>query len=307
MYQKHRYEQQDMRISVIIALVVHILVLLLLFFLLPDSPLNRVTDPSQEALTITFPEVEEHPHKEVAALKPRAGAFGATDQEAEELVVQEQASPQPQHETPHQEQPQEETVPLSEAHSPLLDKTVSPTVTKKADSAGEKKEQHPTTLTSTGQKESLARSAGPMQKTVTLKDLAAGFLASWQNDGNDWCERKGNENIRPDLEEMRLHSYLQKLIWHMQNMWHHDTTFRTVIPESIVTVGVHIVIDKEGKLKDARIIESCGYSVLDEAVVRGIKAVTSYPPIPAHLKKDELSVSFGLKIWGRRRSHFSLY
>ena len=36
-----------------------------------------------------------------------------------------------------------------------------------------------------------AKIASPMEKKLTFNDLATGFLASWQNEGSDWFERKG--------------------------------------------------------------------------------------------------------------------
>ena len=120
-----------------------------------------------------------------------------------------------------------------------------------------------------------------MEKKLTFNDLATGFLASWQNEGSDWFERKGNENIRPDFEEMKYLSYLQKIAWYMQNAWQRQERVQVHNPPAdIVVTGVRVTLDKLGNLVNAAMLQSCGVAQLDDMVTRGIREGGPYPPLP---------------------------
>lgn len=141
-----------------------------------------------------------------------------------------------------------------------------------------------------------AKIASPIEKQVTFSDLAAGFLSSWQNEGTDWLEREGNENIRPDMEEMKYLSYLQKIAWYMQNAWQRqDRILLQKAPTEIVVTYVRIMIDKNGNLKDSHMVKTCGFQQLDEMVMKGIQEGGPYPPLPAHFKKEIMTFDFGVK------------
>lgn len=332
MHKKQIFEQ-DMRYSFIVALIIHILLLLLLFFLLEDSFRHSPLALDEEStVSLTFedqpqeitPEPPPPETHEVAALKPGNSNFGAADLPAEEPILSAQQQAAHQQEEPIHPasqvaksdlQPTPDQLLHTDAQTVLQDSVMADMSSTASSKVLEKMPpeqlQEIVTMSHNMAEPSVEKetvpSSGPMQK-LTFKDLATGFLASLQSDnGSDWCERKGNENIRPDLEEMRYHSYLQKIVWHMQNMWRHDEVLRTTVPDHIIISIVRIKIDKQGTLQEATLLESCGIAALDDAVLRGIKAVTSYPPPPTYFKKDEVVFEFGVKHWGHKKSSYFQY
>ncbi len=62
------------------------------------------------------------------------------------------------------------------------------------------------------------KNAGPIKRLPSLADLAQGFIESFKNTGNDWFERDGDPNLRPDAHEFKYLSYSQKIYWHIQNV-----------------------------------------------------------------------------------------
>ena len=264
------------------------------------------------------PQEQPPPINEVAALKPRASQFGATELVQDELeftpgvydklipeVLGKDESDNEKTEeisteqtkdfdtkSEKQEEPTQEIV--SESSDVLFKPIVKPEpALKPSKSIEQGKQQKASQRTTLGAQ---AKIASPMEKKLTFNDLATGFLASWQNEGSDWFERKGNENIRPDFEEMKYLSYLQKIAWYMQNAWQRQERVQVHNPPAdIVITGVRVTLDKLGNLVNASMLQSCGVTQLDDMVMRGIREGGPYPPLPDHFKKEIMSFEFGVK------------
>ncbi len=292
----------------------------------PSAPVvfEQMPQPTQQPPPPSAQQTPEQPKlDEVAALKPGAANFGMPDEFKEDEMVTNLVTP-PEEEnyeealqeleaaqeeaeegiepTSNQEEPQHKNEPTHETLFPAtiaLPQTPQPKTipekpkdekisVKKASET--QKESHPHTIQQPPQ---VVRA--PLEKKLTFNDLAQGFLSSLDEGGNDLMERKGNENIRPDFEEMRYLSYLHKIIWHMQNEWRRDAgLISSGIPAMVVT-GISVTIDKDGNLKNSKIVQSCGNYQLDDGILRGIKTASPYPPLPTYLKKDVLTIEFGVK------------
>lgn len=326
------YERQ-FRWLLLLAFLINLLFLFFIFFMNFDTQdlLFQQPEDMQNNAPVVFDTMPEEPlpepppqPQELAALKPRASQFGATPLQQEEpefspgaydpLIPEfmgkdeqdnEQAEQQEQEVEKNIEQKEvkeEQEAPKSEADEmqPVLFKPET-----KPQEA--QKLQKVSTLTQGQQQKASQRNnnngnqakiASPIEKKLTFNDLATGFLASWQNDGNDWLERQGNENIRPDMEEMKYLSYLQKIAWYMQNAWQRqDRVMLQNAPSEVVVTHVRLTIDKLGNLKQALMVKSCGFAQLDNAVMQGIREGGPYPPLPEHFKKDIMTFDFGIKHW----------
>ena len=308
---------------VLLALIINFLLLLLLFVITIDNDLLNFT--SDQSAPVTFQEMPEQlqqqfpmPSHEVAALKPGASNFGMPEElQDDEMVARvahehDPSQPESGHEgrdtknIEKSDAPHQEPLPTEHAEQRSLF-AQHPKELEKSEHQQEKKSTPSSEKTIMKQQEPFPQPEkikAPVKKELTFTDLAKGFMSSLDQGGNDLVERKGNENIRPDFEEMRYLSYLHKIWWHMQNEWRRDTTILNCAPPAFVATCVSITIDKDGVLKRAAVVESCGNNQLDDAVLRGIRNASPYPPLPAHLKKDQLTIDFGVKHVQENHSRF---
>jgi TonB family protein len=335
------HEKRFNWLLLILAILINCAMLFFLFLLNIDSHFWEFKKDSleQPEAPVVFQEMPEAPQQpepqpeikpdEVAALKPGASHFGMPDEYNEDELSPAMPESEAEEQTKEEDQPEKpeepslefikktEQIPdpisahLEDAHELIQTQTAPPQIKQEKDQSHllqektvepkiakrEQQEQPPT-----------QKVKAPIKKELTFNDLAQGFLASLDEGGNDLMERKGNENIRPDFEEMRYLSYLHKIIWHMQNEWHRDNSLMSCSVPVMVITGVSVSINKDGTLQKASVIQSCGNYQIDEAIIRGINTASPYPPLPAYLKKDVLTVEFGIKHIGgnsaRNRANF---
>ncbi len=299
--QKNRY----LWLFLLIALCVNLLFLVILFLITTDyRPWHTLTDSASapvvfEEMPKPPPPPPPDPH-EVAALKPGASQLGIPEDFKEEDYFEAAIPPDPQDapsEEPMQQAPPPQETPIMntsvQAEQSIQKPITDPITIKQVEASFSKqaKQEQPPTQ----QSDSPKKTKGPIQKELQFNDLARGFLNSLNEGGNDLMERKGNENIRPDFEEMRYLSYMHKIIWYMQNEWRRNQTLMNSQVPPLVITGVSVTINKDGVVQQASIIQSCGNNQIDEAIIQGIRAASPYPPLPAHFKKDIFTAEFGIK------------
>lgn len=318
----------------LLAILINILFLLFLFFMNFDTSdffFNKETELLENNAPVVFDSMpeEQQPEpiktEEIAALNPRFSQFGATEMIQDEpefspgvydeIIPEYMGKDQQDNEQSEQQEPEIEPEKALEQKEVKEEKEavksepddIQEVLYKPETKPKEAQELKKITKPTQGQQQKASQRtntgtqtkiASPIEKKLTFNDLASGFLASWQNDGNDWLEREGNENIRPDFEEMRYLSYLQKIAWYMQNAWQRqDRVILQKGPTEIVVTGVRVTIDKNGNLKNALMVKTCGFSQLDDMVMNGIREASPYPPLPAHFKKEIMTFDFGVKHW----------
>lgn len=66
-------------------------------------------------------------------------------------------------------------------------------------------------------------------------------------------------------------------------------------------VKLRFVIEKDGTVTHYEIADSSGYPLLDNATIEMVKRASPLPPIPAHLKRDRLTVALPIEFSLRRR------
>lgn len=322
-YQESRFNW----LLLLLAILINLIILFFLFLVTLDSNFwefqkNKFDQPEVPVLFEEMPMAPEPQPEikpdEVAALKPGASHFGMPDEfKEDEFIATMPEQPNPQEDFEAANTTSDTVMEISEKPMKKIDPESEPTITHLAEtqeliktqtvpmqqkqeetkslSLLEQLQEQKTPKKELPQQPEPQKIRAPIKKELTFNELAQGFLSSLDEGGNDLMERKGNENIRPDFEEMRYLSYLHKIVWYMQNEWRRDNTIINCGPPVMVVTGVSVTIDKNGVLKKASIVQSCGNNQLDEAIIRGIYAASPYPPLPAHLNKEVLTVEFGVK------------
>ncbi|MEX0940488.1 MAG: TonB family protein [Candidatus Babeliales bacterium] len=130
------------------------------------------------------------------------------------------------------------------------------------------------------------QTAGPTTRKLTFADLADGFLKSIKNEGDDWLERKGDENKKPDFKDLKYLSYIQKLVWYMQNEWRLQQSKLNIPPGQDLILTILIIIAKDGSVQDVRTLKPSGYQAYDSLLIKGVETAAPYPPVPNHFKSN---------------------
>lgn len=223
---------------------------------------------------------EEHPHTFVAQIEPEAP-----------LKAQPEKQPQTQNEQSkelnatsmqsllkHQD---EQSKPDQDTQQQNIAKT-TPQTQQIPVSTQPKKQQ---ALRTRHQSGTQAEDAAPITKQLTFADLASGFIQTIKNEGQDLLEREGNENIRPDLEEMKLISYKQKVVWFIQNEFRIRSQEEPPHPEAIVKCPTLMMLDEDGKIISLQLVYSTDVPAFDRYYLDVLKSAAPYPPVPQHIKK----------------------
>lgn len=118
---------------------------------------------------------------------------------------------------------------------------------------------------------------------ATLPTITSGLLGgSFGNDPINW---KGNDNLVPDIEQMRQASYIQKIHQFMQTAYlvkYPSIGFK--ILNSPLTMQIGIKIDKNGKIISTRKLLSSGSQEIDDFILSEVIPYSGpFPPIPKHL------------------------
>lgn len=311
------YQESQFRWRLLLlAIIINIALLLFLFLMTIDNDLLHF--PKQEnSAPVVFQDMQEPPQPpppqlksdEIAALIPGASNFGIPDELKEDEMIARIAQENIEWESTHQEKIDEQEIVKKEEPSqqPELIQMQQATTIPEIKHQEKPKSQEPVQkeIKKVEPQPQQEKIRAPLKKELTFNDIAKGFLSSLDKGGNDMMERKGNENIRPDFEEMRYLSYVHKIGWYMQNEWLRDTTVGQCGAPTFPVTAISVTIDKEGVLKRAVVVQSCGNHSLDEAILRGIHAASPYPPLPAYLKKDEITIDFGVKHVARTQNRFN--
>lgn len=247
------------------------------------------------------------PFKEVAALKPRASEFGvpvifqeeptlqnvetlgenATQPELQDLQKSEESTTQestPQELTPQKILASEEASP-AESSMTISQKTEPVQESSPRTQPISQEQKKIVAKEETYQPSNHTKSTGPIARQLTFADLAKGFIQTIKNEGEDFFERKGNENIRPDLEEMKLISYKQKVVWFIQNAFRICYDQEPFHPETIVKCCTIMALNDDGTIRNLQLVYSTGVQAFDTYYLQSIKSAAPFPPIPQHIKK----------------------
>ena len=140
------------------------------------------------------------------------------------------------------------------------------------------------------------KNASPIKKELTFNDMAQGFLELMGKGGQDWLDRTGNPNIRPDFAEMKKLHYVQRVYWHLQN----ECKIRPFNPNPgwvlPVEATITLIFNKEGTITDLFVTSKSGYDEFDTKVKDVLRLASPCPPIPTFLGADSMRLAFTYKI-----------
>lgn len=115
--------------------------------------------------------------------------------------------------------------------------------------------------------------------------MTRGFLENRLDKGDDWLERKGDENKMPSFEELKYLSYEQRINWQLQASWkqnfERNFTARPLQGKAVVEFS----INENGQLVCANIIQSSGMRELDDIILATMRHAAPFPPLPKHFNK----------------------
>src|SRR3990167_14581 len=131
----------------------------------------------------------------------------------------------------------------------------------------------------------LPRVIQPPQNRPTLPNFNQNF-AQYMKEGEDDFKRNGNENIRPDLEELRLLSYHKKIIQFLNGASGQlrrkiNTVLKTCKAKRDLKLAFSI--NKSGQLIETEIIQTCGDQEVDELFKEMFKLASPFPNPPTHM------------------------
>jgi TolA protein len=130
----------------------------------------------------------------------------------------------------------------------------------------------------------------PPKKSIIA--MTRGFVENLKDEGDDWLERKGDDNKRPSFEELKYLSYEEKVNWHLQNSWKQNFAYR---PWQKILEGKAVVdfkIDENGNVLDIAMLQSSGNEELDNIIIKSVQFAAPFPPLPKH---------FGVKVYNTGR------
>ncbi len=326
----------------LIALLLNFILLLLLFIFNSDHSSDILFPKIAHDAPVVFDsppptppaqDDQEDPY-EIAALKPRASVFGATELEQEEpeftrgatdsdsasedgsgLDVaheheKESAEEPPQekeedtNKTKEQTKTQQDTPSTTIAKDTSIQEKVAMSMaTQNALQHMIKKKSKTATKNNTGRG---TKNASPIKK-LTFSDLARGFIETFEHEGEDWLKRDGNPNIRPHKKEMKYLSYYRKLAWHVQStIKQHKITPQSSWPTELVTVLL-LEFRRDGTISSATIGKSSNVFEYDYICKDLFDTNNSgYPLIPQHIPEDVITVPVSISLSTRRpRIQFS--
>ncbi|MBY0353855.1 TonB family protein [Candidatus Babeliales bacterium] len=122
----------------------------------------------------------------------------------------------------------------------------------------------------------------PKQNIVAM---TRGFLENLKDKGDDWLERKGDENKMPSFEELKYLSYEQRINWQLQASWKQHFARHFSNRPLQGKVAVEFSINESGALTHANIIQSSGMRELDDIILASVRKAAPFPPLPKHFNK----------------------
>ncbi|MFC1895003.1 TonB family protein [Candidatus Dependentiae bacterium] len=116
--------------------------------------------------------------------------------------------------------------------------------------------------------------------------MTKGFVDNLKDKGNDWLERKGDDNKKPSFEELKYLSYEQKIQWQLQSSWKQNFAYRQNKKLLEGKAVVEFIILLDGSVTCVKILQQSGNNEIDHLIIKSIKLAAPFPPLPKHFGKD---------------------
>ncbi|MBN2332710.1 MAG: energy transducer TonB [Deltaproteobacteria bacterium] len=118
----------------------------------------------------------------------------------------------------------------------------------------------------------IAREAAEQQRAARLpKDIEAG------------------QSIQLNTEQFKFHSYFIHLKRKIEGVWEYPYLARESGLQGRLLM--RFVINRDGTLAETTILQSSGFPLLDHEAIRAVHDAAPFPPLPARMEVDRLSVT----------------
>ena len=296
-------------IAILLALLIHLALLYLIYSahqnispfrsIMPEIMLNK----KQVILQNTSPQLPE--------LRAPASSFGKSQHQAQ-VIFQDPSPPltAPPTDITQKQPPKKVSLKKISDRSPatISSPTASPAVTSETPqsyhpSTNLSYEDHltsapppPTQTTPTNKKTSNPFLPHYHQmKTAQLKNIGQGFLEAMEKGGNDALNMKG-EQREPTFEDLKMITYVQKLIHALQSSFKSDATWVTLTHDEHVESKAQINIDQEGNITSLTLNNPPENKILDRHVRELIYQAAPFAPIPKHLNISRFNLPLSISI-----------
>jgi len=152
------------------------------------------------------------------------------------------------------------------------------------------------------------RPASLQQKPLTLAQLTRGFLEHIKDEGKHRITTLGKEGQTPTAEQLKHERYIEKLSWCLQNSFKiNNDKFPTTEPDKTI-VKVYLELNKNGTVKELKIVESSGDRLLDQFVHYIFRdASSSFPPVPHYFPHNPYTITYIIEINPIRNTRIGLH
>jgi len=148
---------------------------------------------------------------------------------------------------------------------------------------GKEQEKSSSYLSGDSQKISLrAKGKKTEGKKRNIIAMTKGFIENLKDEGNDWLERKGDDNKRPSFEELKYISYEEKITWGLQASWKQSFEHSPLHDLNHNDAVIDFSIDDQGNLVNCEMLQSTGNADLDRMIIKNTKLASPFPPLPKH-------------------------
>jgi TonB family protein len=137
-------------------------------------------------------------------------------------------------------------------------------------------------------------------KRKNIIAMTKGFLDNIKDEGNDWLERKGDDNKMPSFEELKFTSYEERVNWCLQASWKRN--FAHLMNHSNLQgkAVIDFAIDETGKIVSSKLLQSSGHRELDDMIIKNLAFAAPFPPLPKHFNMKTYSTGRIIHVYSNR-------
>lgn len=274
MNEEKKQNRHDQIIMFLISVCLHILIITLLYFCIPDMlSLEPTTDTSMHQMPDDNEFVKRTARSApVIFMEDRPADTPPEKDQSEQQEDDSQDAPDDAHE---QEEPIKEQKKDSNNQDDL-------------DASSDK----PVLITQT-----FEHAPEQMQKLrnrrrrLTMADLVSGFMRHLKDPGDAAFDVESDKIGNPTETQLKHERFIQKIFSCLQV----SARFVGMQPptKEEMRLGVAIVLDRNGRLKQAEIVQTSGNPALDEYALQVIRqAANSFPPVPTYLEGNPYILPF---------------
>lgn len=173
-------------------------------------------------------------------------------------------------------------------HTTNMEKPRNPTESTHVENKRPRKENLDKIMGITSDDSSWQIPRNPYEKMIpTSSDLALQMKAGYQ----DYIDEDLDSGDRVDLNtsDYRLIGYFTTLRKAFELVWNYPSIAVRQGWQGVVSV--EFTIQKDGSLKNVRVVQSSGYQILDQSVVDALVRASPYSPLPKGINKDKLKIT----------------